>query len=486
MSLNGGGTRHPRTEPAARVRSAFRHWIRWLEPGLGVKRYILLIAVGVLLVSTGVALIVDVKLLGVLELAIIRAVDVAYAVTGHVLSPMLAGFALLLGGLALIVYGLQATIRSIVDVFLPRGDPRLVELLVQQRALQRGPKIVALGGGTGLGTLLRGLKKVSTNITAVVTVFDDGGSSGRLRREQGILPPGDIRNCLVALAEAEPLMTRLFEYRFKGGDLDGHSFGNLFIASMTQVAGDLETAVKESGKVLAIRGRVLPTTLHDVTLCAELEDGGVIEGESAITKAGRTVRRVYLKPASVPPLADVLEAIADADMIVIGPGSLYTSLLPNLLVEGVVEAIRRSPALKVYVCNVMTQHGETRGFKASDHVRVLLEEGGRGLFDHVVINTRRPRSPELLARYAQEQAEPVEADAAAVEALGCRCVADDLLAEDGLVRHDARKVTAVLLRLLSTVSPELRRTVSAEFGGTASRAPSHEHAGEDDANVASL
>lgn len=477
MSLNGG---------AGRARSAVRHWIRWFEPGLGVKRYILLIAVGVLLVSTGVALIVDVKLLGVLELAIIRAVGVAYAVTGHVLSPMLGGVALLLGGLGLIAYGLRATIRSIVDVFLPRGDPRLVELLVQQRALQRGPKIVALGGGTGLGTLLRGLKKVSTNITAVVTVFDDGGSSGRLRREQGILPPGDIRNCLVALAEAEPLMTQLFEYRFKGGELDGHSFGNLFIASMSQVAGDLETAVKESGKVLAIRGRVLPTTLHDVTLCAEFEDGGVVEGESAITGAGRSVRRVYLNPSSVPPLADVLEAIADADMVVIGPGSLYTSLLPNLLVEGVVEAIRRSPAMKVYVCNVMTQHGETRGFTASDHVRVLLEQGGGGLFDYALINTSRPRSPELLARYAQEHAEPVEADVAAVESLGVRCVAEDLLSEDGLVRHDARKVTTVLLRLLSTVSPELRRTASAEFGGSAPRGPLGERAAEGGANVAPL
>ena len=479
--FNGGG--------AARVRDAVRHWIRWFEPGLGVKRYLVVIAAGVLLVSTGVALIVDVKLLGVLELAIIRAIDVAYAVTGHVLSPVMGGAALLVAGLMLIAYGLRATIRSIVDVFLPRGDPRLVELLVQQRALQRGPKIVALGGGTGLGTLLRGLKRVSTNITAVVTVFDDGGSSGRLRREQGILPPGDIRNCLVALAEAEPLLTKLFEHRFKGGDLDGHSFGNLFIASMTQVAGDLETAVKECSKVLAIRGRVLPTTLHDVTLCAEFADGGTIEGESAITKAGRTVRRVFLKPTSVPPLADVLEAIADADLMVIGPGSLYTSLLPNLLVEGVVDAIRRSRAVKVYVCNVMTQHGETGGFKASDHVRVLLEEGGRGLFDYVLVNTRRPRSTALLARYAQERAEPVEADVAAIEALGCRAVAEDLLSEDGLVRHDARKVTSVLLRLLSTVSPELRRTASAELARAAAPVePVRERAGAavDDANLASL
>src|SRR5579864_9494249 len=381
MSLNGKRNR----QGLDRVRLS----LRWMEPGLGIKRWIALMAFGISLVSVGVVLIVNFKLLDVLERAVIRAIDMAYIVTCHVISPIVIGTVLLLLGIGIIVYGIRETIGAVVGVFLPRGDPRLVGMIMQQRQLQRGPRIVVLGGGTGLGTLLRGLKKVSTNLTAVVTVFDDGGSSGRLRREQGILPPGDIRNCLVALAEAEPLLTQLFEYRFKGGDLDGHSFGNLFIASMTQVAGDLETAVKECSKVLAIRGRVLPTTLHDVVLCAEVEDGSVIEGESAITKAGRTVRRVYLKPASVPPLADVLEAIADADMIVIGPGSLYTSLLPNLLVEGVVQAIRRSPALKVYVCNVMTQHGETRGFKASEHVRVLLDEGGRGLFDHVVVKDRK-------------------------------------------------------------------------------------------------
>lgn len=452
MSLNG--------RRAGQVRTLLRTWVRWLEPGLGVKRWIALMAVGIFLVSTGVALIVDVKLLGVLELAVIRAIDLAYAVTGHILSPMLGGVALLLLGVGVIVYGLRETIRSIVDAFLPRGDPRLVEMILQQRQLQRGPKIVVLGGGTGLSTLLRGLKKFSTNLTAVVTVFDDGGSSGRLRREQGILPPGDIRNCLVALAEAEPLLTRLFEYRFKGGELDGHSFGNLFIASMSQVVGDLEAAVKECSKVLAIRGRVLPTTLHDVTLCAEFTDGTIIEGESAITRAGRTIRRVYLKPSRVPPLQDVLEAIHDADLVVLGPGSLYTSVIPNLLVEGVVDAIRRSPALKVYVCNVMTQHGETRGFRASDHVRVLLEQGGPGLFDYVLVNTRRPQNPALLARYSQEGAEPVEPDVDAIRALGLQVVAEDLISEEELVRHDPRKLATALLQLLAAVSPEGRRAAA--------------------------
>ncbi len=451
MSLNGKrGTR-----------DRIRTWLRWLEPGLGVKRWLVLIAAGVFMVSTGVALIVNVKLLGVLELAVIRAIDVAYAVTGHVISPLVGGVVLLLLGAAIIVYGLRETIRSIVGAFLPRGDPRLVEMIVAQRHLQRGPKIVVLGGGTGLGTLLRGLKKISTNLTAIVTVFDDGGSSGRLRREQGVLPPGDIRNCLVALAEAEPVVTQLFEHRFKGGDLDGHSFGNLFIASMVQVAGDLETALKECSKVLAIRGRVLPTTLHDVTLCAEFTDGTMVEGESAITKAGRTIRRVFLEPARVPAPQDVLEAIGEADLIVLGPGSLYTSVIPNLLVEGVVDALRRAPGLKVYVCNVMTQHGETRGFKASDHVRALVEQGGRGLFEHVLVNTRRPRNQVLLARYSQEGAEPVDPDVEAIRALGFRVVPEDLISEEELVRHDPRKITTVLLQLLASISPEGRRNVAA-------------------------
>ncbi len=443
------------------ARERVRTWLRWLEPGLGVKRWVALIAAGVFLVSTGVALIVNVKLLGVLELAVIRAIDVAYAVTGHVISPLVGGIVLLLAGAAIIVYGLRETIRSIVDAFLPRGDPRLVEMIVQQRQLQRGPKIVVLGGGTGLGTLLRGLKKISTNLTAVVTVFDDGGSSGRLRREQGVLPPGDIRNCLVALAEAEPLVTQLFEHRFKGGALDGHSFGNLFIASMVQVAGDLETALKECSKVLAIRGRVLPTTLRDVTLCAEFTDGTVVEGESAITNAGKTIRRVFLKPARVPSLQDVLEAIGEADLIVLGPGSLYTSVIPNLLVDGVVDAIRRARGLKVYVCNVMTQQGETRGFKASDHVRVLVEQGGRGFFEYVLVNTRRPRSQALLTRYSQEGAEPVEPDLEAIRALGLRVVPEDLISEEELVRHDPRKISAVLLQLLASIAPEGRRHVAA-------------------------
>ena len=448
MSLNGSGN----GAPLGRLRT----WLRWLEPGLGVKRWVAAMAVGVVLISTGAALIVNIKLLRLLEVGLIQSLDVAYRVTGHAFSPVLGGILLVLLGAAVFTYGLRETIRALVGVFLPRGDPRLVEMLVQQRQLQRGPKIVVLGGGTGLSTLLRGLKRESTNLTAVVTVFDDGGSSGRLRREQGILPPGDIRNCLVALSEAEPLLRRLFEHRFTGGALDGHSFGNLFIASMLQVEGDLETALRECSKVLAIRGRVLPTTLHDVTLCAEFEDGSVVLGESAITSAGGTIRRVFLQPLRVPALQAVLDAIEEADLIVLGPGSLYTSVVPNLLVGGVAEALRRARGLKVYVCNVMTQPGETLGFTASDHVRMVLEQAGAGLFEYVLVNNRRPRDQALLARYQLEGAGPVEPDVDAIRALGLRAAADDLVSEEELVRHDPWKLSAALAQLLATVSPEAR------------------------------
>jgi uncharacterized cofD-like protein len=449
MSLNG--------RQNGQVLDRVRLWLRWLEPGLGVKRWVALMAGGIFLLSIGVVLIVNFKLPEVLARGVVGAVQMIYNLTGSAISPIVIGVAFFLIGLGIIAYGMREMVGAIVGVFLPRGDPRLVGMILQQRQLQRGPKIVVLGGGTGLSTLLRGLKKISTNLTAIVTVFDDGGSSGRLRREQGILPPGDIRNCLVALAEAEPLLTKLFTHRFKGGDLDGHSFGNLFIASMVQVTGDLETALKECSKVLAIRGRVLPTTLRDVTLCAEMSDGTMVEGESAITRAGGTIRRVFLKPDRVPPLQDALDAIADADLVVLGPGSLYTSVLPNLLVDGIVGALRRSRALKVYVCNVMTQQGETRGLRASEHARVLLEQVGRGLFDYVLVNTRRPRNQELLARYSQEGAEPVEPDVDAIRALGLRPVSEDLISEVELVRHDPRKITTVLLQLLATVSPEVHR-----------------------------
>ena len=299
-----------------------------------------------------------------------------------------------------------------------------------------------------------GLKEYTDHLTAVVTVFDDGGSSGRLRRELGILPPGDIRDCLVALAESEPLMTRLFEYRFQGGGLDGHAFGNLFIASLAGVTGDLESAVKETSKVLNIRGRVLPSAVQDVVLVASFDDGSVIEGESEITRARRRIARVALKPADVAPVPEVLQAIAEAELIVLGPGSLFTSVIPNLLVRGIADAIRANrQARRVYVCNVMTQPGETEGFSASEHVRRLIDQVGPDLFSHVLVNVERPRSRAVLARYESEGSIPVEPDLERIRALGIIPVEGDLISEEDVVRHDPEAVAHALMRLLAPGTP---------------------------------
>lgn len=440
-----------------------RRWVQWLTPGIGVKRWGLLVALGILVISSGVALIVEVDVLRWVGRVIAQTMRGMVALTGGAVSPVLAGAVLIAGGALLVFLGLRGTVRSIAGAFLPKGDPRLVQLLHQSRRRQRGRRVVVIGGGTGLSTVLRGLKVYTANLTAVVTVFDDGGSSGRLRREQGVLPPGDIRDCLVALAESEPLMTQLFEYRFRGGGLDGHAFGNLFIASLVGVTGDLESAVKETSKVLNIRGRVLPSAMDNVVLTAEFEDGSVVEGESQIPRVRKPIRRMRLQPADVAPLPEVLQAIAEAELILLGPGSLFTSVIPNLLVRGVADAIRGSRARRVYVCNIMTQAGETDGFSAGDHVRALVAHLGPGLFTHVLVNTQPPRSKALLARYAAEDAYPVRADLEQIAALGVEPIPAALLSEDDVVRHDAHRVARTALKELDE-SP-LPRPLLAPFRG---------------------
>ncbi len=319
------------------------------------------------------------------------------------------------------------------------------------RRLARGPRIVVVGGGTGLSTLLRGIKEFTSNVAAIVTVADDGGSSGRLRKEMGVLPPGDIRNCLVALADAEPLMARLFQYRFPDGDLTGlggHTFGNLFIATMSAITGDFEKAVKESSRVLAVRGRVLPSTLEDVSLAAECEGGRVVDGESTISKCGSRITRVFLKPRDPEALPEAVEAIRAADAIVLGPGSLFTSVLPNLLVPGIASAIRRSRAVKTYVCNVMTQPGETDGFTAADHVKALFEHVGRGFVECVLVNTGEV--PQGIAeRYRQEGAYPVEVDRDRMRALGVTIVEGPLISNTNYARHDPERLARAITRVLA-------------------------------------
>jgi uncharacterized cofD-like protein len=434
-----------------------RRWQRWLAPGLGIKRWGVLVAIGVLLFSSGFSLLVNIGVLAVYESATFRVAGWVYRATGGMIASVTLGIiGMLVGGLATLL-GLRGTLRSIDRVLFPSGGPGLFEALREHRRRRRGLNIVALGGGTGLATLLRGLKHYSSNLTAVVTVFDDGGSSGRLRRELGILPPGDIRHCLVALAEAEPLMTRLFEYRFKGGALDGHAFGNLFIASLTGVTGDLELAVKETSKVLNIRGRVLPATGHDVVLAAEFEDGRTIEGESNITAARGRIKRVYLREGDVYPLPEVLDAIADADMILIGPGSLYTSVIPNLLVHGMADAIRDAQIPCVYICNVMTQPGETDGYTAADHVRAIHAHAGAALFSHVLVNTQMPQNRALLERYASQGSVPVEPAQAELEGLGLIPVGFPLMSEQELLRHDPVRLAAAVLQVMAQMTGRLAR-----------------------------
>ncbi len=309
-------------------------------------------------------------------------------------------------------------------------------------------RVAAIGGGTGLPVVLRALKGRVGAITAIVTVTDDGGSSGRLRGELGILPPGDIRNCLVALADVEPLMERLFQHRFRQGSLAGHAFGNLFIGALTEMLGDFQAAVEAASRVLRVHGRVLPSTLANVQLGAVLADGRMVRGETAVVACRGRIRRVFLEPAECEPVPAVLDALGAADMIVLGPGSLYSSVIPNLLVRGVADAIRRAAATRVYVVNIMTQPGETDEYAASDHLRAIEDHVGPGLVDWVLVNTGGIDA-DLLARYRAQGAEMVEADPWALEKMGVAVWTGDLVGRDQLVRHDPDKLAHALLEVAS-------------------------------------
>lgn len=369
----------------------FTRPLRWLIPGLGVKRWILVVLFGTTLVGVGLGVLLleiyrtapDTWWLPILSIASLRALSRPLRV-------------LIFGGIGvgLVLLGIWGINRSLMAPFRRSGKPVLDEL-TDHRRKERGPRIVTIGGGHGLSTLLRGLKSYSYNITAVVTVADDGGSSGRIRRIQGIPPPGDIRNCLAALSNDEALMTQLFQYRFSDGttEQDGHPFGNLFISALSEITGSFEEAVVESGRVLAVHGRVLPATLHDVRLVADVQlphsNGEVrVEGESTIPKFPGDVQRVWLEPNNPAAYPQVIQAILASELIVIGPGSLFTSILPNLLVPDIVAAIQASRALKLYVCNVATQPGETDGFNSEDHIKVLNDHVGSPIFDIVIVNNK--------------------------------------------------------------------------------------------------
>ncbi|MBN1978863.1 MAG: YvcK family protein [Anaerolineae bacterium] len=437
---------------AMKTRRHIKYVLKLLTPGIGVKRWLLLLACGITLLSLGVSTILR---------QMYPLPDIFYYATLQFISRELRAGILGFAGIAAVVLALLGLNKTLLEPFGGTTTERVVNTVYQYRQRGRGPKVVVLGGGHGLSTLLRGLKQYTSNITAIVTVADDGGSSGRLRRELGVLPPGDFRNCIAALADDEALTTCLFQYRFPatapetgpstalrtsagGNGLNGHSFGNLFISAMAEVTGSFERAILESGRVLAIRGRVMPSTLRDVTLMADLqaEPAGVsrVAGESSITEASEAIERVYLEPDDVSAYPEAVHALLEADLIVAGPGSLYTSVLPNLLVSDIARAINASKALKAYVCNVATQRGETEGYTAGDHVAALEAHVGKGLFPIVLVNDN------LRVHLESPGVELVKADFP--PNANYQILRADLVDRAQPWRHDSNKLALALLRLL--------------------------------------
>ena len=427
---------------------------RWLRPGIGVKRWIVVSFLGLLALALAGALVLkqvyrEVELTGPLQ-------AFTWAVTLQFLPYHLRAIPLVIGGLGFLLLGVFMLVRTLLSPFGERSEP-LAEAIYQKRSLARGPRIVALGGGTGLHTLLRGLKEHTSNITAVVTVADDGGSSGKLRAEFGIAPMGDIRNCIAALADAEPLMTRLLQYRFPEDStgepglappglappgLGGHSFGNLFIAAMSAIEGDFEEGVRQSNRVLAVRGQVVPASSMALTLGARLAGGGELVGQSVIARA-TGIDRVFVTPADAPVTDEALEAIAAADLIVLGPGSLFTSLIPSLLLPPLRNAIAASAALRVYVCNVATQLGETEGYGLADHLAAIRRHAGEGIYDVVLANgdysaLRSPDDPSVAVRLDWEPppGRPLPA-----------LVAADIVDLENAHQHDPARLAAALLEI---------------------------------------
>lgn len=412
--------------------------IDWLRPGIKVKRWVLLGTMGILLL-----------IFGLLELERHRFYSIEY---------ILFYIFLIGSGIFVLYVSVTQGVRSII-VLMKKGylsvslDSRKLEnLIYEKRLLVKGPKIVAIGGGTGLSTMLRGLKYYTSNITAVVTVADDGGGSGSLREDLGILPPGDIRNCILALADTEPLMEELLQYRFKDGRLKDQSFGNLFLAAMDGLSSNFEEAVQKMSSVLAVTGKVIPVTLDNITLKAKLKNGNLVYGESNIpveaVKNNSSIDRIYIEPENAKALEEAVHAIREADAIILGPGSLYTSVIPNLLVKNIASELQKTDALKLYVSNIMTQQGETDGYGVDEHIKAIFKHGGNGIIDYVIVNVGGI-DKELEGRYSNESSQLVKLDVDKVEALHVNVIEGDFISiKKGLVRHNSEKLAAILIETI--------------------------------------
>ena len=406
-----------------------------MKPGIKMKRWIFLGFVGVVVLVLGVVEIFSNK-------------DYNTTIKLLYLFLSLIGVVMMYIAFSEFVKSFIALINS-EKVKITINDKNIEELVDEKRVHVGGPKIVVIGGGTGLSTMLRGLKLYTNNITAIVTVGDDGGGSGKLRADLGMLPPGDIRNCILALADTEPIMEDLLQYRFTEGTLKGQSFGNLFLAAMDGISDNFEAAVQKMSSVLAVTGKVLPVTLDDMKLIAELENGNIVEGESIIPdeviKQKSKIKNLKIEPEKAKPLLDALMAISEADAIVMGPGSLYTSIIPNLLVEDIAECINKSDAIKIYISNVMTQPGETDDFTVSDHIKTLMKYSGKNSVEYVIANNGTiPKDIE--ERYLSEGSKLVELDYDNIKDLGVKVVETDLVKiTKGYVKHDSEYLAQVLM-----------------------------------------
>jgi uncharacterized cofD-like protein len=407
--------------------------LKWLYPGMLIKRWISLAVFGIFMISMGFVVVIAER-------------------NPH--NKAMAGMVIMLG-IGSVILAVKRILRSLMIAVIPAGEIKrsdLVEKIYERRILERGPKVVVVGGGTGLSTLLTGLKHRTSNITAIVTVADDGGSSGRLREEFGVLPPGDIRNCLVALSDSEDILGPLFQFRFtQGKGLDGHNFGNLFITALARVTGDFAKAIKESSKVLAIRGKVYPATLETVKLVARKENGIEVEGECRIREEkGSPIERLSLNPGNCKATEESVDAIKEADVIILGPGSLYTSVMPNLLIEGIQNAIVRSKAIKIYICNVMTESGETDEYSVSDHIKTIIKHTRPGIINCCVANVSMIPE-ELYGKYKAEGQYPVKLDRMDEKWLKDEkidLVKAHISGAKEFVRHDSEKLTEAIMNVV--------------------------------------
>jgi uncharacterized cofD-like protein len=399
--------------------------IKWFYPGLRVKRWVSLLLLSLFfLIFSAVRLSFD-------TLFLLKVFDISLLIISFI-------------G---VIVGLSSLMHSFFQVVYPQNQQGMIDLIYEKRFLSKGPRVVAIGGGTGLSTLLEGLKKHTANITAIVTVADEGGSSGRLREEFGILPPGDIRNCLVSLAETPQLMRDLFQYRFKEGQgIKGHSFGNLFITAMTQVSGSFKDAIKESSIILAIRGKVLPSSLLNLRIKADYLDGTTTKGENRIPQNKSKIKKLHLVPEDAKANQETIAAVKKADIIIFGPGSLFTSVIPNLLIKDLRDTISRRQVMKLYVCNVMTQEGETDDYTAADHLQQIISHTNKDIINCFLVNSGRLTS-DLLSNYAQQKSFPVLFDRKRLRKMGVSIYEADVIDRTDYLRHNPYKTAREIIRI---------------------------------------